>query len=276
MCLGIPPSNRSEQLSLLDAVAHASEATARIAAAQDWMTILFPSGWAGVHSDWDLLESQALWVMGARRGIRQGALMPACANPELASLDKVDVRRRVQTFEAPRKAYQEALHGYAQKLQIDESLITTILQSFSALIARWDAQNSRIDELHTLVALNRLTARCEAESLQEIVPIVWNWDQASGYLLRIYERARLAALLDRAFRERPSLAAFDGQSHAQVVDHFRRLDLLQLEYDGALLAARHADSVPKAGGKQVKLECCGVNSKGVRDSCQSARSDGKR
>ena len=45
-----------------------------------------------------------------------------------------------------------------------------------------------------------------------------------------------------------SLAAFDGQSHAQVVDHFRRLDLLQLKYAGALFAARHADSVPKAGG----------------------------
>jgi very-short-patch-repair endonuclease len=247
MCHGIPPSSRSEQLSLLDAIAHASEATARIAAAQDWMTRLFPSGWVGVHSDWDLLESQALWAIGARRGIQQGALMPWCANPAIASLDRVDARRRVQGFEASQKAYQAAIHSCIQKLQIDESRFDRplSLQPFSALIARWDAQDSGIDDLHGLVTLNQLTAQCEAESLQAIVR---NWDQAARYLFSVYERARLAALLDRAFRERPSLAAFDGQSHSQVVDHFRRLDLLQLKYDGALLAARHADSVPKAGG----------------------------
>ena len=250
MCLGIPPSARSEQLSLLDAIAHASEASSRITAAQNWMIRLFPSGWAEVHSDWDLLESQASWVIGARRGIEQGALMPSCANPALASLDRIEGRRRISELEAAQKAYQQALQACTQNLQIDESRFDRPLsmQPFSALIARWDAQSSSIDDLHALVALNQLTAQCEAEGLQTIVPIALNWDKAAGYLFSVYERARLAALLDCAFRERPSLAAFDGQSHAQVVDHFRRLDLLQLKYGSMLLAARHADSVPKTGG----------------------------
>ena len=75
-----------------------------------------------------------------------------------------------------------------------------------------------------------------------------NWEQSGRYLLYVYERARLTALLDRAFSERPSLAAFDGGSHAQVIDQFRRLDLLQLEHDSASLAAWHANSVPTGGG----------------------------
>jgi very-short-patch-repair endonuclease len=250
LCLADPPSTQPAQLSLLDAIIRAAGAAARISAAHQLMTKLFPSGWAGLDSDWDLLESQTSWLIDARRRIQQGSLGAWCTGPSLASLDRVEARRQVQEFEVAQKAFSEALNAWTQKLKIDESRFEHPLSSqpFSGLIARWDAQISRIDDLHTLVAINHLIAQCETEGLQAIVPVVSNWDHAGTYLFTVYERARLDALLDRAFSDRPSLASFDGGTHGQVMDQFRRLDLLQLEHDGALLAARHAGSVPKGGG----------------------------
>lgn len=250
MCLGTPPANRVAQLSMLDAIASAAQATRRISEARDLMTTLFGSGWAGIESNWDLLESQASWVIGARRGIQEGSLGSWCTGHNLASFDRPEVTRRVQQFEAAHRAYLEALNAWSQKLQLDESRLQYPLSSqpFSALISRWASQGSRIDDLHTLVTVNQLIAECETEGLQALVSIVLNWEQAGTHLLSIYERARLVAILDRAFLERPTLAAFDGRTHAQLVDHFRRLDLLQLDNDGALLSARHANTVPTGGG----------------------------
>ena len=250
MYLGIPPSNQTAQLSVLDAITGATGSSARIAAAHDLMIRLFPSSWAGVESDWDLLESQASWVIGARRGIQQGSLGPWCIGQSLASFDREVANRLIQELEVAQKAFLAALHAWTQKLQIDESRFECPLSSqpFSALLSRCELQSTRIDDLHTLLVLNQLTAQCAIEGLQALETIVSNWEQSGRYLLYVYERARLTALLDRAFSERPSLAAFDGGSHAQVIDQFRRLDLLQLEHDSASLAAWHANSVPTGGG----------------------------
>ena len=66
--------------------------------------------------------------------------------------------------------------------------------------------------------------------------------------MSLYQRARLEALLARAWQERPSLATFDGIRQGKRVEDFRRLDLSQLEANRAFLAAQHAHSLPAGGG----------------------------
>ncbi len=250
MCLNTPPANNTAQLSMLDAIAGAAEAAKRISTTRELMTTLFGSGWAGVESDWDLLDSQASWVIGARRGIQLGSLGSWCTGRNLASFDRPEVARRVQQLEVAHQAFLETLNAWAQKLQLDESCFESpfLAQPFHELISRWVSQHSQINDIHSLVALNQLTGECEVEGLQALVPIVSNWEQAGSHLFSIYERARVGSILDRAFLERPALAAFDGRIHAQLVDHFRRLDLLQLEHDCRLLSSLHARSVPTGGG----------------------------
>jgi very-short-patch-repair endonuclease len=99
-----------------------------------------------------------------------------------------------------------------------------------------------------LVSLNQIAAECEKEGLQTVVAIGFDWGPAGTYLVPLYERARLRALLDRAFLERPSLATFNGSNHGQTVEQFRHLDLFQLEHHRASLSARHAQALPAGGG----------------------------
>jgi len=47
-----------------------------VARAGEYMPTLFGPSWKGVDSDWDLLERQADWFVGAQKGIHQGSLLP--------------------------------------------------------------------------------------------------------------------------------------------------------------------------------------------------------
>src|SRR5207245_10244852 len=106
-------------------------------------------------------------------------------------------------------------------------------RQFSTVVSRWNSQSRRIDELHSLVAFNQISAECEKEQIPSIASVAASWEQAGALLVPLYERVRLSSLLERAFKERPALATFDGVRHANTVAEFRRLDLLQLEYNRA-------------------------------------------
>ena len=138
------------------------------------------------------------------------------------------------------------------RLELDESRFPGkerfLNKRFPALMPVWSAQAARIDELHALVAFNQIAAECEKERLGNIAAVAASWEAAAALLVSLFERVRLSCLLERAFRERPALAGFDGVRHANTVAEFRRLDLLQLEYNRALLAAKHAQSLPAGGG----------------------------
>ncbi|MGO9012863.1 MAG: DUF3320 domain-containing protein [Bryobacteraceae bacterium] len=144
-----------------------------------------------------------------------------------------------------------AVREWADRLQIDESRFSDgpfVSQLFSTLVSRWTSQESRIDELHSLVTFNQISVECEKEQLGSVTSVVTGWEPAGELLVPLYERARLSALLERAFKERTALATFDGVRHANTVAEFRRLDLLQLEYNRALLAAKQAQALPSGGG----------------------------
>jgi very-short-patch-repair endonuclease len=250
LCAGTAPPDQAAQLSLLDAIIAASAASSRITAAQNQMTPLFQSGWKGLDSNWDLLEQQACWVIDAHKRIQQGLLARWCVGAPTASISRDELSRRVQEFDGAWNAFIEALRIWKERLNIDESRFVEgplASRSFSGLRSRWAAQSERIEELHALVAFNQIAADCEKEGLPAVAEIASVWESAGAALFFLYERARLSALLDVAFRERPPLASFDGDRHAQTVDRFQRLDLLQLDYNRALISARHAQSLPTGG-----------------------------
>jgi very-short-patch-repair endonuclease len=250
LCISAAPSKQSDQLILLDAITETARAATRIEAAKDQMTTLFGPGWAGVSSDWDELESKASWVISARRGIQAGSLATWCISQDPQSLDRTNVERRTHECKTEGTVFQSALRAWIEKLQIDEARFETrfFSQSFSALGLRWEGQTNRVDDFQSLVALNQAIAECEADGLEALTPIAWDWVAAGTHLFLLYERARLAAILDRAFTERPSLALFSGETQEQIINHFRRLDILQLEHRAKLISAMHAESLPAGGG----------------------------
>jgi very-short-patch-repair endonuclease len=251
LCTSVPPPDRTSQLALLDALAESAQCARTIAGAGDSMARLFTASWKGADADWDLLATQAEWVIAAQKGIHRGELAVWCLEPAQIAVDRAEVSVRFSELDHVRQEYQLAVQKWADRLQIDESKFPVgplANQAFPILASRWTLQSNRMDELHSLVAFNQISAECEKEQVQRVAAVAATWNLASTLLVPLYERARVTALLDRAFRERPALATFDGIRHGNTVAEFRRLDLLQLEYNRALLAAKHAQSVPSGGG----------------------------
>ena len=166
-----------------------------------------------------------------------------CGGPRVRYSADWRIRRCASTY---RLAVQDGPTGF--KSMNRSSRRTARQPAFPMLASRWTLQSNRMDELHSLVAFNQISAECEKEHVRGVAAVSATWELASTLLIPLYERARVTALLDRAFRERPALATFDGIRHGNTVTEFRRLDLLQLEYNRALLAAKHAQSVPSGGG----------------------------
>ncbi len=251
LCKAEAPLGWASQLALLDAIAESARCVETIAHAGEYMPGLLGSSWKGTDSDWDLVERQANWVTGAQKGIREGKFAAWCVQPDRVAIDRSAASARLGELDRARQAYQLVVRKWAERLEIDETRFSDgplANQPLANLAARWSLQASHIEDLHSLVAFNQILAECAQERLGNMASVATAWEQAGALLVPLYERARLSALLDRAFQERSALATFDGVRHTSTVAEFRRLDLLQLEYNRTLLAAKHAESLPAGGG----------------------------
>jgi very-short-patch-repair endonuclease len=243
--------DQASRLALLDAIAESARCVQAIAGAGEYMPGCAGLRWRGIDSDWELLEKQAEWVIGAQKGIQEGKLAAWCVEPAQTSVNRSVASLRLAELARAREAYQITVRNWAERLLMDESRFPDgplAGQPFSTLTARWSSQSGHVDELHALVAFNQISGECGTEGIRGIASVAASWEPASALLVQLYERARLSGLLARAFKERPALAAFDGVRHSNTVAEFRRLDLLQLSYNQALLTARHAQSLPPGGG----------------------------
>ena len=251
ICATPAPTNQKAQLALLDGITEASRCAHEVSGVSDVIAPLFGPSWKGIDSDWDLLEAQADWVIGAREGIRDERLAAWCIDQKGLGVDRSRAASEIQQVGAARQDYQCAVGAWTDRLQIDQERFadgSLATQSWQALKERWAAQSRRVDELHAFVSFNQISAECKKEDLDGIASAATSWEPAGTMLLPLYERARASAILQRAFQERSALASFDGVRHANTVLEFRRLDLLQLEYNRAVLAAKHAQSLPSGGG----------------------------
>src|SRR5580700_4594991 len=177
ICASAPPSDRPSQLALLDAITESAECATTFAHAAEQMASLLGPSWQGTDSDWDLLDAQATWVIGAWKGIHQGTLAVWCIERERVTVDR-SARAQLQQLNAALESYRAAVRNWSDRLQIDESRFAegpVASQPFSALTSRWSAQNRRVDELHALVAFNQISVECEREGLGNVASVATDW-----------------------------------------------------------------------------------------------------
>ena len=230
-------ADTSAQLAVLGAIQEAARCGKVVASANVLLAPLLGPSWKGIDSDWDLVSAQVNWTLGATDW---------CTDARRIAVDRSLAAQQLHQVTAGPAEWVAALLAWADRLQVEVSPFLS--QPFAAMHSRWKTQADRANDLHALVAYNQICAECGKEGLGSIAALSASWPSASSSLINVYQRARLRALLERAFLERPALAGFDGLRHQKTVAEFRRLDLLQLEHNRASLAARHAQALPQGGG----------------------------
>ncbi len=248
LCVGVARHTAATQLELLNAIARASNCQNLINSAGTLMRPLFGSNWQGLDSDWDSLENQANWTIEVHRGIQTGKLLGWCVAAAARSIDKAEVNRQAKEVQSAISKFDNAFDAWHQMLRMSEVEGLTSVQTFADMKNLWSLQLSGIHQLQPLVGFNQVASEVEKAELGVVVNIAETWAHAPNELVPMFERARLSSVLERAFRERPALAAFDGADHQRTVHEFRRLDRLELEVNRALLATKCAQLIPMGGG----------------------------
>jgi len=250
MCVGEAPRVRAEILHLLDGIIEAGTSAALIDDADRWMNELYGPHWRKGSSDWETLERQASWILGAQRRVAAGALPDWCLDSAVLSIERSRLANAAAELRAGVNLFEAAVNGWAiaLKFEFPKNAAPLPMQSWTGLRERWTTQVSAANQLQALVGFNQIAEECRKKGLAALADLATTWESAGSHLVALYERGRLTAVLGRAFQERPALATFDGVDHNAVVDDFRRLDVLDLECHRARIASQHSQRIPSGGG----------------------------
>ena len=112
--------------------------------------------------------------------------------------------------------------------------------------------HASVESTHDVVRFNQLERKSVEMGIGEVAEAAASREDAARQLTALFEHACYGAWLDLAFRERPTLAEFDGATHAGIMERFRELDMAQFHRNRALIAERHWERLPRHhGGGQL-------------------------
>ena len=242
LCVAEPPADLDGQLTLLDDIATARRLAAEVASHSELGARLFGARWQGAASDWPGLRSVRDWITELRADVAAGALPPEL--PAWLDAPRSEaLARDADALDAATRAWDDRLGTLLTALDFDPTFRDRAWDAQQTTLATW---SERFDDLAQMAAFNASAAACRAEGLDDVVTAAQSWPEAGVSLAAALRHGRATMLLERAFRERPPLASFEGSGHEQVIARFRTLDELALEHNRARLAHAHWSSVPKA------------------------------
>jgi len=260
LCRGEPPGSIAEQLELVDAIGAARRSRDFLRDHDALGSRLFGMGWQRAESAWPALAEQARWARQLRRDVRAGVLPDGLLEgPAVPAAAKGGRPDEAGAVEAALVAHRGALTELSRFLEFDaparlgpgRMLETLPFEAADCLLKTWARV---VGELPGLVAFNQLAEQCRAAGLGGVVVVAESWPGAAHSLADAFRAAWFAGLLDRAFRERPTLAGFDGDGQDRAVREFRELDRTAIRHGRSLVAAEHWKGLPRReGGGQIAV-----------------------
>ena len=255
-CLRRPPSGMKAQLHMLDAILEAQRQSNVLSHHSHLAQELFGPKWRREQSDWGALTGVSQYLQ-AIHGDVNGGTLPGGILEFLAQGRSVDaVIAAMTAAEDARSEHESAVAALVLSLDLDEEVrygkgdrlgsqpYPEQLQTFTA----WD---SRIESLHGIVGFNNIAESCRGQDLRGVVEMAANWPRADRHLTNAFRRAWYEKVMEMALAGNPVFQVFDGDSHRQIVDRFRSLDVTSLNHNRARIANSHWGSLPQreAGGQ---------------------------
>lgn len=257
LCVSNAPKSVDEQIALVDDIMTARRLRQAVQSHAEIGAALFGPHWRGAESRWSELNDWAHWLIELHEDISArtipAQLLPYLVDPAPAE----DLREAKDRQIASMQAWDERLGIVKDLLEFDDArcfgstgaLDAQPYAAVDALLTTWITHLDRLDEM---VAFNRSSDLCMREGLEEVIAAAQRWPDAASNLTAAFRRGWITVLLERALGERTALGSFDSGSHEHVVDRYRELDRLTLDYNRSRLAVAHWDRLPRhEGGGQL-------------------------
>ena len=259
LCRGESPGSLEMQLELVDAILAARRSRSILRDGDALGSRLFGDRWEQERSAWPALAEQAQWTRQVRRDVREGRLPEGLVDAQEGRAGRRARTGEVEAVEQAIVAHREAMTELSSLLEFDAparfgpggTLDALPFESADCLLKTWGRS---VGDLQGLIAFNHLADQCRAEGLGGLVDVAESWAGAGQRLADAFRARWFAGLLDRAFRERPTLAGFDGEGQEKAISEFRDLDNAAIRHGRSLVAAEHWKGLPKReGGGQIAV-----------------------
>ena len=208
---------------------------------------LFGTHW---QVDWLQLQKIAQYLSSLHESVKKNELPEAlvdylASNPDLKTLQTL-----VSTVEEHQNSHPHALQTVVEKIQLDETvhfggdngLKAHPFTEQAQILERWEHESEKLQDI---VTYNDLAQTLTQGGFAEIVKVANTWAEASQFLSDLLKRAWYSARVKTAMQEHPILASFSSDAHQYIVERFRELDRLSLEYNKAKVAYEHWRNLPQ-------------------------------
>ncbi|HYC30632.1 MAG TPA: DUF3320 domain-containing protein, partial [Chitinophagaceae bacterium] len=221
---------------------------------------LYGVRWQKLKSDWEALEGATAYL----QTVHQQVLNNTCPVEIIAYLSRHEASAIAKEYHdnllVILNEHGRTIHTVVEKLQLNEGLRftsgTLLHQPFTVqtvLLTEWI---TRLPELQLAISWNNLTDLAKEESLECLIQTSLKWEGAKDHLKKALQKAWYEYLLETAMEQYPALRKFERTSHEEVIKQFRRLDILNLQYNRAMAALNHWQDLPtlEAGGQMSVLK----------------------
>ena len=269
LCRGEAPEAVQQQIELVDAVLEARRLRRGIAESSDLIARLFPALTLGdrveahrsfadattwlvrLHRDeaGGLVDTDIHDLLDHISGHPSGPLSGQPSEPSELEAAADACERGMAVLGEALGAMTDAMELRTDRVEPGEALAERACGDLNAWLR--DAHD-QVASAYGVVRFNQLEKKAAEAGIAEVAEVAASREDAARRLTGLFEHACYSAWMDLAFRERPTLAEFDGATHAGIVERFRELDMAQFHQNRALIAERHWQQLPRhQGGGQL-------------------------
>ncbi len=257
LCRGEAPDTVPQQIQLVDAILEAGRLRRDIAESNDLVAQLFPTLTLGDRADAHRsFAGAAEWLVRLHADVSGGLI-----DPDIHALlddvpDRTALTAAADACERGMEALGDALGALAAAMELRADRVepgeSLEERTYGDLHAWLRDAHDEVASVYDVVRFNQLERKASESGIAEVAEAAASREDAYRQLTALFEHACYSAWLDLAFRERPTLAEFDGATHAGIVERFRELDMAQFHHNRALIAERHWGQLPRHhGGGQL-------------------------
>lgn len=238
------PKDHAERLKLLDSLLRVKEHRQWFASGgDDKGRVAFGTAWRSRESDWALLQCLVEWDAHGREqklNRHRGVVMKTA---EPRSLPKM-----LTAFRESMNAGRESLARITAILELKSAEAFGFADWNSTTLAavrnRLESWRDSPEQLSQWIAYSVRFAELQQSGLAELLREFVEGRVTPDNAVNLYRQAYCEAVLRHVWQTRPGLTRFDGKSHDNLVEEFKRLDLERIALARAEVAAAHFAGMP--------------------------------
>lgn len=241
----LPAMNR-----ILDIITEEDDLQKKVDQEEELMKSLFDGEWKRESSDWDYLNDVTSYFSKMHKDIKQDVISSSVRVYFSSHTNDDDLKKILIETKKSFNNYASQLKKALKKLELSwrlghDSETPLIAEDFEYQKEQLSLWMGNLDRIQEIITLRGLLEPLKEEKLSFVIRAVIKWDKADVHLVDSLDKYYYQELLNKAMKERPSLAQFDGNLHERDMDRFCDLDTQLLELNRIHLAKKHWEALPQ-------------------------------